>query len=209
MAEGERDFRRFVSNKMWRQFDMFVSQRLLWIQTPSTAGRPCWCCWLWCWSVWLHSSSTSLKGLFTRILGNLVVLFKKKKKITKKIIDFAGANTEVFFVCPATCRKIPWIHVQAEDSQEKDPEVISTVGQNDNMSKVKLSEFPSPKELVVKDLEPRSRVHAGKKHPSHRNILVLTTTKSTFIKVQISEYFRFPKFWSSPDFKTFLAWYLG
>lgn len=119
---------------------------------------------------------------------------KKKKKITKKIIDFAGANTEVFFVCPATCRKIPWIHVQAEDSQEKDPEVISTVGQNDNMSKVKLSEFPSPKELVVKDLEPRSRVHAGKKHPSHRNILVLTTTKSTFTKVQIFEYFRFPKF---------------
>lgn len=54
-------------------------------------------------------------------------------------------------------RKIPWIHVQTEDNQEKDPEVISTVGQNDNMSKVKLSEFPSPKELMEKELEARSR----------------------------------------------------
>lgn len=53
-------------------------------------------------------------------------------------------------------RKIPWIHVQTEDSREKDPEVISTVGQNDNMSKVKLSEFPSPKELMEKELEARS-----------------------------------------------------
>uniref|UniRef100_A0A3P8SJK5 Sortilin related VPS10 domain containing receptor 3b n=1 Tax=Amphiprion percula TaxID=161767 RepID=A0A3P8SJK5_AMPPE len=48
-------------------------------------------------------------------------------------------------------RKIPWIHVQTEDSHEKEPEVISTVGQNDSMSKVKLSEFPSQKELMEKD----------------------------------------------------------
>uniref|UniRef100_A0A7N6A132 PKD domain-containing protein n=1 Tax=Anabas testudineus TaxID=64144 RepID=A0A7N6A132_ANATE len=54
-------------------------------------------------------------------------------------------------------RKIPWIHVQTEDSHEKEPEVISTVGQNDNMSKVKLSEFPTPKELMEKELEARSR----------------------------------------------------
>uniref|UniRef100_A0A3Q3MYC9 Sortilin related VPS10 domain containing receptor 3b n=1 Tax=Mastacembelus armatus TaxID=205130 RepID=A0A3Q3MYC9_9TELE len=54
-------------------------------------------------------------------------------------------------------RKIPWIHVQTENSHEKEPEVISTVGQNDNMSKVKLSEFPSPKELMEKELEARSR----------------------------------------------------
>lgn len=54
-------------------------------------------------------------------------------------------------------RKIPWIHVQTEDSHEKDPEVISTVGQNDNMTKVKLSEFPSQKELMEKELEARSR----------------------------------------------------
>uniref|UniRef100_A0A665XCD1 Sortilin related VPS10 domain containing receptor 3b n=1 Tax=Echeneis naucrates TaxID=173247 RepID=A0A665XCD1_ECHNA len=54
-------------------------------------------------------------------------------------------------------RKIPWIHVQTEDSHEKEPEVISTVGQNESMSKVKLSEFPSPKELMANDLEARSR----------------------------------------------------
>ncbi|KAM4598997.1 VPS10 domain-containing receptor SorCS3-like isoform 3-T3 [Fundulus diaphanus] len=54
-------------------------------------------------------------------------------------------------------RKIPWIHVETEDRHEKDPEVISTVGQNDAMSKVKLSEFPSQKELMEKELEGRSR----------------------------------------------------
>ncbi|XP_078144743.1 VPS10 domain-containing receptor SorCS3-like [Centroberyx gerrardi] len=59
-------------------------------------------------------------------------------------------------------RKIPWIHVQTEDSHEKEPEVISTVGQNDNMSKVKLSEFPSQKELMEKDLEARSRGGIGR-----------------------------------------------
>ncbi|XP_031612707.1 VPS10 domain-containing receptor SorCS3 [Oreochromis aureus] len=53
-------------------------------------------------------------------------------------------------------RKIPWIHVQTEDSHEKEPEVISTVGQNDTMSKVKLSEFPSQKELMEKELEARN-----------------------------------------------------
>ncbi|XP_036980487.1 VPS10 domain-containing receptor SorCS3 isoform X1 [Acanthopagrus latus] len=59
-------------------------------------------------------------------------------------------------------RKIPWIHVQTEDSHEKDPEVISTVGQNDNMTKVKLSEFPSQKELMEKELEARSRGGIGR-----------------------------------------------
>ncbi|XP_032397532.1 VPS10 domain-containing receptor SorCS3 isoform X1 [Etheostoma spectabile] len=59
-------------------------------------------------------------------------------------------------------RKIPWIHVETEDSHEKEPEVISTVGQNDNMSKVKLSEFPSPKELMEKELEARSRGGIGR-----------------------------------------------
>ncbi|KAK2824400.1 hypothetical protein Q5P01_021575 [Channa striata] len=59
-------------------------------------------------------------------------------------------------------RKIPWIHVQTEDSHKKEPEVISTVGQNDNMSKVKLSEFPSPKELMEKELEARSRGGIGR-----------------------------------------------
>ncbi|XP_022042555.2 VPS10 domain-containing receptor SorCS3 isoform X1 [Acanthochromis polyacanthus] len=59
-------------------------------------------------------------------------------------------------------RKIPWIHVQTEDSHEKEPEVISTVGQNDAMSKVKLSEFPSQKELMEKELEARTRGGMGR-----------------------------------------------
>nr|XP_057914257.1 VPS10 domain-containing receptor SorCS3 [Doryrhamphus excisus] len=59
-------------------------------------------------------------------------------------------------------RKIPWIHVETEDSQEKEPEVISTVSQNDNMSKVKLSEFPSEKEFMEKELEARKRGTMGR-----------------------------------------------
>lgn len=54
-------------------------------------------------------------------------------------------------------RKIPWIHVQTEEINEKEPEVISTVAPNDIMSKVKLSEFPSQKELMEKEVETRSR----------------------------------------------------
>lgn len=54
-------------------------------------------------------------------------------------------------------RKIPWIHVQTEEINEKEPEVISTVAPGDIMSKVKLSEFPSQKELMEKELEARSR----------------------------------------------------
>lgn len=80
-------------------------------------------------------------------------------------------------------RKIPWIHVQTEDTQEKEPEVISTVSPNDNMSsmskvstmtnlssmstmtnmsKVKLSDFPCQKELLEKELEARSRGTLGR-----------------------------------------------
>lgn len=35
--------------------------------------------------------------------------------------------------------------------------MISTVGQNDIMSKVKHNEFPSPNELMEKELEARNR----------------------------------------------------
>lgn len=54
-------------------------------------------------------------------------------------------------------RKIPWIHVQTEEINEKEPEVISTVAPSDIMAKVKLSEFPSQKELMEKEVEVRSR----------------------------------------------------
>lgn len=62
----------------------------------------------------------------------------------------------IIFIALLSLRKIPWVHVQTEDSHEKEPEVISTVGQNDTMSKVKLSEFPSQKELMEKELEARN-----------------------------------------------------
>lgn len=58
---------------------------------------------------------------------------------------------------PLVVRKIPWIHVQTEEINEKEPEVISTVAPGDIISKVKLSEFPSQKELMEKELEARSR----------------------------------------------------
>ncbi|XP_030235756.1 VPS10 domain-containing receptor SorCS3 isoform X2 [Gadus morhua] len=72
------------------------------------------------------------------------------------LLSVVSVGLAAFFIYKFK-RKIPWIHVQAEDSQEKDPEVISTVGQNDSMSKVKLSEFPSQKDLLEKELEIRSR----------------------------------------------------
>lgn len=86
-------------------------------------------------------------------------------------------------------RKIPWIHVQTEDTQEKEPEVISTVSPSDNMStmttmtnlsnmsnlssmsnmstmtnlsKVKLSDFSCQKDLLEKELEARSRGTLGR-----------------------------------------------
>ncbi|MED6258333.1 hypothetical protein ATANTOWER_005992 [Ataeniobius toweri] len=74
-------------------------------------------------------------------------------------VVFVGAAA--FFIYKFK-RKIPWIHVETEDRHEKDPEVISTVGQNDAMSKVKLSEFPSQKELMEKELEGRSRGGFGR-----------------------------------------------
>lgn len=40
-------------------------------------------------------------------------------------------------------------------NQEKEQEMIGTVGQNDTTPKIKLSEFSSPKELMEKDLEVR------------------------------------------------------
>lgn len=62
------------------------------------------------------------------------------------------------------CRKIPWINVQTEEINEKEQEVISTVGQKDIMSKVKLSDFSSQKELMEREQEARSRGMCGKRH---------------------------------------------
>ncbi|KAK3530442.1 hypothetical protein QTP86_024357, partial [Hemibagrus guttatus] len=78
-----------------------------------------------------HSSSAMLMLLSVVFLGLAIFLIYKFK------------------------RKIPWINIYAEVNQEKEQEMIGTVGQNDTTPKIKLSEFSSPKELMEKDLEVR------------------------------------------------------
>lgn len=53
-------------------------------------------------------------------------------------------------------RKIPWINIYTEGSQEKEQEMIGSVGPGDSTSKITLSEFSSSKELMEKELEARS-----------------------------------------------------
>uniref|UniRef100_A0A674CPK0 Sortilin related VPS10 domain containing receptor 3b n=1 Tax=Salmo trutta TaxID=8032 RepID=A0A674CPK0_SALTR len=72
------------------------------------------------------------------------------------LLSVAFVGLVAFFIFKFK-RKIPWIHVQAEENQEKEPERIGTVGQNNTMSKMKHSEFPSEKELMEKELEARTR----------------------------------------------------
>ncbi|XP_041738172.1 VPS10 domain-containing receptor SorCS3-like isoform X2 [Coregonus clupeaformis] len=77
------------------------------------------------------------------------------------LLSVAFVGLAAFFIFKFK-RKIPWIHVQAEENQEKEPEMIGTVGQNNPMSKMKHSEFPSEKELMVKELEARSSGENGR-----------------------------------------------
>lgn len=113
----------------------------------------------------IHSGSAMLMLLTVVFVGLAAFFIYKFKRCvhSDKKLNCAGFSCKCGNLTQLLCsfflvfRKIPWIHVQTEDSHEKEPEVISTVGQNDNMSKVKLSEFPSPKELMAKDLEARSR----------------------------------------------------
>ncbi|TRZ00724.1 hypothetical protein DNTS_007164 [Danionella cerebrum] len=78
-------------------------------------------------------------------------------------------------------RKIPWIHVETEDNHEKEPEMISSVGQEKNGTRTTVTSFtacsghtphttcplnadthksfshlPPPRELIEKELEPHS-----------------------------------------------------
>lgn len=63
-------------------------------------------------------------------------------------------------------RKIPWINIYADGSQEKEQEMIGSVGQGDSTSKITLSEFSSSKELMEKELESRVKskysTHTGR-----------------------------------------------
>lgn len=52
-------------------------------------------------------------------------------------------------------RKIPWINIYAEVNQEKEQEMIGSVGQGDNTPKITLSEFSTSKELMEKELDAR------------------------------------------------------
>lgn len=52
-------------------------------------------------------------------------------------------------------RKIPWINIYAEVNQEKEQEMIGSVGQGDSTPKITLSEFSTSKELMEKELDSR------------------------------------------------------
>lgn len=52
-------------------------------------------------------------------------------------------------------RKIPWINIYAEVNQEKEQEMIGSVGQGDSTPKITLSEFSTSKELMEKELDAR------------------------------------------------------
>ncbi|CDQ93921.1 unnamed protein product [Oncorhynchus mykiss] len=77
------------------------------------------------------------------------------------LLSVAFVGLVAFFIFKFK-RKIPWIHVQAEENQEKEPERIGTVRQKNTMSKIKHSEFPSEKELTEKELEARTRGENGR-----------------------------------------------
>lgn len=52
-------------------------------------------------------------------------------------------------------RKIPWINIYAEVNQEKEQEMIGSVGQGDSTPKITLSEFSASKELMEKEVDAR------------------------------------------------------
>lgn len=54
-------------------------------------------------------------------------------------------------------RKIPWINIYAEVNQEKEQEMIGSVGQGDATPKITLSEFSTAKEVMEKELDTRGR----------------------------------------------------
>uniref|UniRef100_G3PV98 PKD domain-containing protein n=1 Tax=Gasterosteus aculeatus aculeatus TaxID=481459 RepID=G3PV98_GASAC len=78
-----------------------------------------------------HSSSAMLMLLSVVFLGLAVFLIYKFK------------------------RKIPWINIYAEVNQEKEQEMIGSVGQGDITPKITLSEFSTSKELTEKELDAR------------------------------------------------------
>ncbi|XP_072319342.1 VPS10 domain-containing receptor SorCS3 [Eucyclogobius newberryi] len=92
-----------------------------------------------------HSSSAMLMLLSVVFLGLAVFLIYKFK------------------------RKIPWINIYAEVNQEKEQEMIGSVGQ-DSTPKITLSEFATSKELMEKELDARVKRGVGNACESTREI---------------------------------------
>ncbi|XP_032419731.1 VPS10 domain-containing receptor SorCS3 [Xiphophorus hellerii] len=93
-----------------------------------------------------HSSSAMLMLLSVVFLGLAVFLIYKFK------------------------RKIPWINIYAEVNQEKEQEMIGSVGQGDSTPKITLSEFTASKELMEKELDARVKRGVGNACESTREI---------------------------------------
>ncbi|XP_041839727.1 LOW QUALITY PROTEIN: VPS10 domain-containing receptor SorCS3 [Melanotaenia boesemani] len=93
-----------------------------------------------------HSSSAMLMLLSVVFLGLAVFLIYKFK------------------------RKIPWINIYAEVNQEKEQEMIGSVGQGDSTPKITLSEFTTSKELMEKELDARVKRGVGNACESTREI---------------------------------------
>ncbi|XP_020781979.1 VPS10 domain-containing receptor SorCS3 [Boleophthalmus pectinirostris] len=92
-----------------------------------------------------HSSSAMLMLLSVVFLGLAVFLIYKFK------------------------RKIPWINIYAEVNQEKEQEMIGSVGQ-DSTPKITLSEFTTSKERMEKELDARVKRGVGNACESTREI---------------------------------------
>uniref|UniRef100_A0A8C4NQG3 PKD domain-containing protein n=1 Tax=Dicentrarchus labrax TaxID=13489 RepID=A0A8C4NQG3_DICLA len=93
-----------------------------------------------------HSSSAMLMLLSVVFLGLAVFLIYKFK------------------------RKIPWINIYAEVNQEKEQEMIGSVGQGESTPKITLSEFSTSKELMEKELDARVKRGVGNACESTREI---------------------------------------
>ncbi|XP_044046620.1 VPS10 domain-containing receptor SorCS3 isoform X2 [Siniperca chuatsi] len=93
-----------------------------------------------------HSSSAMLMLLSVVFLGLAVFLIYKFK------------------------RKIPWINIYAEVNQEKEQEMIGSVGQGDSTPKITLSEFSTSKELMEKELDAMVKRGVGNACESTREI---------------------------------------
>ena len=79
--------------------------------------------------------------------------FPLKVVTTSFLTSFWGSLVKLFFL--QITRKIPWINIYAEVNQEKEQEMIGSVGQGDSTPKITLSEFSTSKELMEKELDAR------------------------------------------------------